>query len=182
MTQTDFDIQTLDLAQYFAPFGRRQMPDRAIWLLSLASTTMPENSMGAEIWLARVSGTTVHAGAMQEWARGLADVLGMGIVKPKLGKRRRAMFASYSPAWGHVAADDGLWKAIEGRAPSSRARAAMLGCDREAYAKMRELIHALALMQAAQYEDALRWAVRTCQMSHMVDLDALTTAAPSVAC
>lgn len=180
MTPPDFDIKSLDLASYFAPFGRRQMPDKAIWLLSLASSVLPENAIGAEVWLARVSGTTVHDGAMRDWARGLADAFGKGELKPLRGKRRRIMFASYTPAWGHVAADDGLWKAIDGRAPSARARAEALGCDREAYGNLRELIKVLVLMQAAQYEDALRWAVRACRVGE-IDLDALTPATLSEA-
>lgn len=176
----DFDIRTLDLGTYFAPFGRRQMPDKAIWLLSLASSVLPENSVGAEVWLARVSGTTVHDGALRQYARELADAFGTGEFRPKRGKRRRVMFASYSPRWGHVAAEDGLWKAIDGRAPSARARAEALGCDREAFGNLRELIKLLVLMQAAQYEDALRWAVRACRVGE-IDLDALTTATLSEA-
>jgi hypothetical protein len=171
----DYDVKRLDLAQYFAPFGRLPMPDKAIWLLSLASSCLPENSMGAEIWLSRVAGVTVHDAALREWSRGLASALGE--VKPKLGARHRLMFASYSDAWGHVAADDGMALVVIGRCPTARERARQLGCDRETFKRLRGLVAGFAMMQADQYEDALAWAVRACRMGD-IDLDSLTSASP----
>lgn len=167
----DFDIRTLDLAQYFAPFGRRAMPEKAIWLLSLASSVLPEGNIGAEVWLSRVAGVTVHDRMMRDWARGLASTL--GTVKPKVGKRQRLLFATYSDAWGHPAADDGLAMVITGMAPGVRERLRELSVHHERYTRMRDLIAGFALMQAEQYEDALRWAVRACRMGE-IDIDAVT--------
>lgn len=166
----DFDLRTLDLAQYFAPFGRRPMPERAIWLLSLASSVMPENSVGCEVWLSRVAGVYVHDSKLRAWARGLADAFGSGEVKPRMGQRKRAMFAAYSPAWGHVAADDGLMLTVDGRRPPTEARCRSLDVHHDKFDRMANLIAAFSLMQAAQYEDALRWAVRSCRVGE-IDLD-----------
>jgi len=175
---TDFDIHNLDLAQYFAPFGRRPMPDRAIWLLSLASSCLPDNSVGAEVWLSRVAGVNVHDKMLREWARGLATTF--GTVTPKLGKRRRLLFTNYSDTWGHAAADDGMALVVDGRCPSLRSRAEAFGCHRDMYKKMRNLVGGCALMQAEQYESALAWSVRACRMGE-IDIDALTSATPRAA-
>jgi hypothetical protein len=179
----DFDIRTLDLAQFFAPFGRRQMPDKAIWLLSLASSVLPEGNIGAEIWLSRVAGVTVHDRMMREWGRGLADAFGKGEFKPMRGKRRRAMFAEYQSRWGHAAADDGMRVAIHGQKymPCLRARGREFDCYHEGYGRMLELVKDFALMQAGQYDDALRWAVRACRMGE-IDIDALTSASAESVC
>lgn len=181
MTQPDFDIKNLDLASYFAPFGRRQMPDKAIWLLSLASTTMPENSVGAEVWLARVSGTYVHDGMLRRWAHELADAFGKGQFRPLRGKLRRPMFSAYSPRWGHIAADDGILTVITGRRPPTRERCRELDVHHDKFDRMVDLVAALAAMQCDQYEDALRWAVCVCR-NREIDLDALSPRTIPEAC
>jgi hypothetical protein len=179
MNQPDFDIKTLDLAQYFAAFGRRAMPERALWLLSLASSVLPEGHIGAEIWLSRVAGGNLHDRMMREWARGLATTL--GTVKPKMGKRHRLLFATYCDSWGHAAAEDGLGYVIIGKVPPVRERVRQLNVHHERYTRMRDLIAGFAMMQAEQYEDALRWAVRACRMSE-IDIDTVTPHTLETAC
>lgn len=153
-----YDIRTPDLGQLFATFGRRPMPDWAIWSLSLAQSCQPEGSIGFEVWITRVAGTDIHRDRMIGWAQGLAETL--ATVKPMLNKRRRAMFETYGKAWADQAAMDGIQLALAGNYPPTATQAERFGACRKAYARMRNLIAGFAMLQCGQYEDALGWAVR----------------------
>jgi hypothetical protein len=153
-----YGIKTPDLAQIFAPFGRRPMPDWAIWSLSLAQSCQPEGSVGFEVWISRASGSDIHTVKLREWARGLAETL--ATVKPKINRRHRLLFETYSPVWGNAAADDAVELAITGRCPPTASQADKYGVHRKCYARMRGLIAGFMDMQAWQYQDALAWAVK----------------------
>lgn len=153
-----FDIKGPDVAQLFAAFGRRPLPDALIWSLSLAESCMPENSVGFRVWITKVAGVDVHRDHLLKWAKELSEALGE--IKPRTKLYRRKLFADYSATWGHQAATDGINLALFGTYPPTSVQAAEYGCDPTTYKRMRNLIAGFAAMQAAQYEDALNWAVR----------------------
>lgn len=157
--QADYTIKGRDLRQLFAGFGRLPLNDSAIWSLSLASSTMPAEHIGYEAWITMVADADCHAERLGDWVKALARC--MATARPLLGKRRRVLVASYETAWGDQAALDGLTMALYGPAHvrGHVLRAEEFGCHRDAYRRIRDLIAGVVLMQMAQYEDALSWAV-----------------------
>lgn len=160
MEAHSYDIRGRDLRQAFAGFGRIPLNDSAIWSLSLAQSTMPAGHVGFEAWITHVADVDCHGQKLADWVRALARC--MATVKPLLGQRRRLLVASYETAWGDQAALDGLTLALYGPAhvEGHVSRANEFGCHRDAYRRLRDLIAGCVLMQAAQFEDALGWAVR----------------------
>lgn len=157
--QHSYDIRGRDLRQLYAGFGRLPLNDGAIWSLSLAQSTMPAEHIGYEAWITYVADVDCHGERLASWVKALARC--MATVKPLLGKRRRLLVNSYETAWGDQAALDGLSLALYGPAhvPGHVSRADEFGCHRDAYRRIRDLIAGCVLMQLAQYEDALGWAV-----------------------
>lgn len=157
--QHSYDIRGRDLRQLYAGFGRLPLNDGAIWSLSLAQSTMPVEHIGYEAWITYVADVDCHGERLASWVKALARC--MATVKPLLGKRRRLLVNSYETAWGDQAALDGLSLALYGPAHvrGHVQRADEFGCHRDAYKRIRDLIAGCVLMQLAQYEDALGWAV-----------------------
>ena len=155
----DYTIRGRDLRQLYAAFGRRPLTDGAVWALSLADSTLMPGHIGYKAWITYVADIDCHGEELAEWARGLADCF--ATVKPLLTKRRRLLVASYDPRWGQQAGLDGLTLALYGASAVTpvQARATAFGCDRDAYRRIRDLVAGAALVQVAQFEDALGWAV-----------------------
>lgn len=157
--QGDYQIKGRDLRQLYAPFCRRPLGDQAIWCLSLASSTLPEHHIGYQAWITDTADTDCHISELLRWCKDLAATA--ATLKPLLGRRRRLLVESYRQDWGDQAAVDGLWLALKGKAavPSLEFRAEQFGCRWQAYARIRGLVAGCVVLQMAQYEDALRWAV-----------------------
>jgi hypothetical protein len=156
----DYQVKGRDLRQLYAPFCRRPLGDQAIWCLSLASSTLPDNHIGYQAWITDTADTDCHLAELREWCKGLAATA--ATLKPLLGKRRRLLVESYRQDWGDQAALDGLLLALKGKdaVPSLDSRADQFKCRWQAYGKIRGLVAGCVLMQMAQYEDALAWAVK----------------------
>lgn len=156
----DWDVRGTDLRAYYAGFTRRALPEGALWRLSLASSCLPERHPGYKAWLTMVSGTERFCPELQAWAIGLGATVAR--MKPKLRLRAREYVSSYDHEWGRQASLDGLCAAIFGpeAVTSLRERADQLGCDREAYQRIRDFVAGAIVLAAWQYEDALRWAHR----------------------
>jgi hypothetical protein len=155
----DYTIKGRDLRQLYAGFGRRPLSDGAVWALSLADSTMPLPHIGYQAWITCVADVDCHGEELAAWVKGLAGC--MATVKPLLGKRRRLLVTKYRQDWGDQAALDGLTLALYG--PGSvtpvQTRALAFDCDRDAYRRIRDLVAGAVLVQLAQFEDALGWAV-----------------------
>lgn len=158
--QADYAVKGRDLRQLYAPFCRRPLGDDAIWCLSLAQTTLPENHIGYQAWITDTADADCHIPELMAWCKGLAATA--ATLKPLLGKRRRVLVESYRKDWGDQAALDGLLLALKGKdaVPALDARAEQFGCRWQAYGRIRGLVAGCVVMQMAQYEDALAWAVR----------------------
>lgn len=163
--QADYQVKGRDLRQAYAAFCRRPLGDRAIWCLSLASSTLPDNHIGYEAWITEVSGADCHADTLRRWCVDLAEAA--ATLKPKLGERRRQLVECYRPDWGATAALDGLQMALCGlqSVPSYDSRADHYRIRWQAYKRIRDLVAGCVILQMAQYEDALAWAVRTQRFS-----------------
>lgn len=161
----DWDVKGPDLRSYYACFTRRALPDGAIWRLSLASSCLPMGHPGYMAWMTTVSGTEQFCPKLQQWAIGLGATIAR--MKPRLRTRARTYVASYEHEWGRQASLDGLSMALFGKAgmPATLARAEEFGCDRDAYARIRNFVAGAILLAAWQYEDALRWAHRVARDS-----------------
>jgi hypothetical protein len=157
--QADYQLRGRDLRQLYAGFGRIPLNDTAIWSLSLATSTLPPGHIGYAAWITFVADVDCHGEDLAQWVKDLARC--MATVKPLLGKRRRLLVASYESHWGEQAALDGLAMALYGPAKvmGHVCRAEQFGCHRDAYRRVRDLIAGVVLLQIAQYEDALGWAV-----------------------
>ena len=158
-TEHSFDIRGRDLRQLYAGFGRLPLQDGAVWALSLASSTLPPNHIGFAAWITYVADVDCHGERLAQWVKDLARA--MATCAPLLGKRRRQLVTSYETRWGDQAALDGLTLALYGptKVEPILGRAGEFGCSREAYKRIRDLIAGAVLLQLAQYEDALGWAV-----------------------
>ena len=157
--QHSYDIRGRDLRQLYAGFGRLPLNDGAVWALSLASSTLPPNQIGYAGWITYVADVDCHRERLAQWVKDLARA--MATCAPLLGKRRRQLVTSYETRWGDQAALDGLTLALYGpnHVEPILGRAGEFGCSREAYKRIRDLIAGAVLLQLAQYEDALGWAV-----------------------
>ena len=158
--QGDYQVRGRDLRQLYAPFCRRPLGDQAIWCLSLASSTLPDNHIGYQAWITDTADTDCHMAELAAWCKSLAETA--ATLKPLLGKRRRLIVESYRKDWGDQAAIDGLVLALRGKGavPSPEARAEQFNCHRDPYRRIRSIVAGCVILQMAQYEDALGWAVR----------------------
>ena len=156
----DYQVKGRDLRQLYAPFCRRPLGDDAIWCLSLATSTLPENHIGYQAWITDTADTDCHMGELAEWCKGLAATA--ATLKPLLGKRRRLLVESYRKDWGDQAAIDGLVLALRGReaVPTLDARSEQFGCRWQAYGRIRSIVAGCVILQMTQYESALEWAVK----------------------
>ena len=155
-----YDIRGRDLRQLYAGFGRLPLNDGAVWALSLASSTLPPNHIGFAAWITYVADVDCHGERLAQWVKDLARA--MATCAPLLGKRRRQLVTSYETRWGDQAALDGLTLALYGptKVKGHVERSDEFGCHRDAYKRIRDLIAGAVLLQLAQYEDALGWAVK----------------------
>jgi len=136
------------------------LSDEAIWALSLASSVLPENHIGFELWITDVAGVDCHDEKIQGWCKSLGKAVAE--LAPLLGKRRRVLVESYRPEWGDVAAMDGLQLAMMGKdsVKGIEARAKELDCRPQAYTRIRNLVAGSVVLQMQQFESQLAWAVR----------------------
>ena len=157
--QHSYDIKGRDLRQLYAGFGRLPLTDGAIWALSLADSTLLPGHIGYKAWITYVADVDCHGEELAEWAKGLA--LAMSQVRPLLSKRRRLLVTRYDRKWGDQAALDGLQIALYGIGSVTpvQTRALAFDCDSDAYRRIRDLVAGAVLVQLAQFEDALGWAV-----------------------
>lgn len=155
-----YDVRGRDIRQLYAGFCRITLSDEAIWSLSLASSVLPENHIGFELWITEVAGVTCHDKKISAWCKSLGRAVAE--LAPLLGKRRRVLVESYRPEWGDVAAMDGLQYAMLGKdsVKGIEARAAELNCRPQAYTRIRNLVAGSVVLQMQQYETQLAWAVR----------------------
>ena len=158
--QADYAVKGRDLRQLYAPFCRRPLGDQAIWCLSLASSTLPENHIGYAAWITDTADTDCHTRELEEWCKSLAETA--ATLKPLLGKRRRLLVESYRKDWGDQAALDGLVLALRGKdaIPAASDRATQFDCLVRPYVRIRGLVAGCVVLQMTQYESALEWAVR----------------------
>lgn len=159
----DYDVRGRDLRQYYAGFGRLPLSDSAIWSLSLADSTLPDNHIGSAAWLAYIAEADCGLLELQDWAIGLGRCL--ATMKPLLNKRHRLIVEDWREDWGAQASLDGMTLAVmpahkHAAVPSLRSRAEEFGIGRRPYQRIRNLVHGAVIMQMAQFEDALCWAVR----------------------
>lgn len=163
----DWNVRGQDLQQYFAGFGRRLMPDRAIWTLSLAASTLPDHHIGCEAWLTCVSGIDTHCVTLQRWVAGLSLHFIRGRGRPARAKH----------GWHQRAALDGLIAAIFGHTSlraTTTERAQQFEMNPNAYVRMRRLIQGLVELQMSQFEQALIWAAKR-NMRNSFDINELQT-------
>lgn len=156
----DWQVKGRDLRQLYAPFCRRPLGDDAIWCLSLACSTLPENHIGYQAWITDVADADCHLPELARWSKSLAATA--ATLKPLLGRRRRLLVESYRQDWGDQAALDGLQMALQGKGaiPAATSRAEQFGIHRDPYKRIRGLIAGCVVLQMAQFEDALAWAVK----------------------
>lgn len=166
VSKGDWQIKGRDLRQLFAGFGRIPLNDSAIWSLSLAQSTMPNNHVGYQAWITMVADTDCHGEHLADWVKSLARAL--ATLRPLMGRKRRdVLVKSYRQDWGDQAALDGLQIALYGanKVEGYDARANAFGCRWQAYKRIRDLVAGVVTMQMAQYESALSWAVRLQRMA-----------------
>ena len=158
--QADYSIKGRDLRQLYAPFCRRPLGDQAIWCLSLASSTLPDNHIGYAAWITDTADTDCHLAELRAWCKSLAETA--ATLKPLLGKRRRLLVESYRKDWGDQAAVDGLVLALKGKdaIPPASDRATQFDCLVRPYVRIRGLVAGCVVLQMTQYESALEWAVK----------------------
>ena len=161
----DYDLRGSDLQTYYAQFGRRAMSDAAIWALAKAEMEMPANHIGFKAWITCVAGVESYCPELQRWAVGLAATVAR--MKPRLRKNARRFVVSYRPEWGRQAAIDGLSIALFGAdtVPSIQSRATTLGCDWDAYQRLRDFVAGAVVMQMVEYQSELAWAVKVERMA-----------------
>ena len=157
---SDRDIRGPDLRSYYAAFGRRALPDGAIYALSVASSALPDGHIGYDAWMTQVAGVPFFADSLKEWAISLARTA--ATLRPLLGKRRVQLVKSYRDDWGRQAALDGLCLALFGgsEVPGLEARSVEFGCRWQAYKRIRDIVAGCVSWQADEYEAALVWATR----------------------
>lgn len=150
------DVPVQALRSYYAGFCRRALPEGALWRLSMASSYLPENHVGYQVWLSLVAGTDRFDKQLEQWAAALAPTI--AVMKPKRGKHAYPYVKSYSHEWGRQAAMDGVAMALRGKdsVDTVWARSKEFGCDRDAYARIRGFVAGALLMAASQYETELR--------------------------
>lgn len=148
------------LRSYYAGFCRRALPEGSLKRLSLADSCLPDGHPGYKAWITIVSGTDRFHPELHDWAVGLGATIAK--MKPRLKARRREYVASYAHSWGRQASIDGLNMAIHGKAtaPSVASQADALGCDRDAYSRIRNFVAGAIGLAVDQYEEALCWAHR----------------------
>lgn len=150
-----WDIRGGDLRTYYAGFCRRALPDEAIWRLSRASSYLPKNHIGYQVWLTMVAGTERFLLELQEWAIALGAAV--AAMKPRLGANARQYVPSYREDWGRQAAIDGAVLALYGErhVPPYTQQAERFGCRHSAYKRIRDFVAGAMLVAANQFETEL---------------------------
>lgn len=150
-----YDLRGEDICSYFGAFTRRQLPESALCALSLAASRFPPSHIGYMAWITAVSGTTLFAPAIRNWAIGL----GTYIHGARLRRTRLRQFCpGWKPEWGRQACLDGVGSALFGRSsiPSAASRAEQFGVSDKTYSKMRDFIEGSFLICQNQYQDAIQ--------------------------
>jgi hypothetical protein len=157
---SDWDIRGQDLRSYYAAFGRRAMPDGAIYTLAVAESALPDGHIGYQAWMTDVAGVPFFAPSLKAWCVSLARTA--ATLRPLLGKRRVTLVKSWREDWGQQAARDGLCVALFGAdsVPGLEARAVQYDCRWQAYKRVRDIVAGCVLRQMQEFEDALGWATR----------------------
>ena len=152
----DWDVRGQDLDTYYASFGRRALPDGAIWRLSMASSSLPERHVGYQAWLTTVAGVRDFVPELQQWA------VGLGATVARMKPRGRKFVVEYDHAWGKQASLDGLKMGLFGNesVPGIRARADDFGCSWRSYQRIRDFVAASLALAIWQYRDALVWVTK----------------------
>jgi hypothetical protein len=154
----DYDIKAKDLHQLYAGYGAKPMNDDLVSVLAFATIEQPDNSIGDKVWLRLISGTSAFDSQICQWARELAHAIATSKpVRKKHGSRW--LITSYSPTWGDSAAYDGVQWALCGTRPTAQGQSERLGCDRNAYTKLRNIVAGAVLLQAEQFEHLMRWSI-----------------------
>jgi hypothetical protein len=149
-----------DLRSYFAAFGRRAMPDAAIYTLAAANSVLPDGHVGFEAWMTDAAGVPFFAPKLKAWSVDLARTA--ATLRPLLGKRRVPLVKSWREDWGPQAARDGLCLALfgEGAVAGLESRAKQYRCRWQAYKRVRDLVAGCVLRQMDEFESALVWATK----------------------
>ncbi len=153
----DYDNKSFDLRTYYAGFTRRPMPEWSLKALSKASSHFIKGHIGYDAWITMVSGTEdrpVNLRQVEDWAIGAAGQI--ATTKPRLRFRSRTYTPSYDPSWGRFAAIDAARLAVFGMAPAPWPRAKELGCDYEAYLRIRNFVGGAIVLAMNQYEIELK--------------------------
>jgi len=151
----DYDNKAFDLQSYYGGFSRRALPEDALLRLSRASAQLPREHIGYKAWIYAVGGaerSTYRDVAV--WCMALGRTIAR--MKPRLRFRSRRYVPSYEQKWGKWACLDAMSLALHGKCPSLRERARQFGCDREAYARIRNFVAGALLLAMQQYEAELR--------------------------
>jgi hypothetical protein len=156
-------VAEFDLHTYYASFNRKAMPEGALQALSRASSHLPKEHVGYKVWMTCVAGPRLFYDDLAAWSVTLGETISR--LKPRLRFRSRTYVPSYKPDWGRVAALDGLHYVIDGTAPKVTPRAEELGCDREAYLRIRNFVAGALLLAMQQYETELRVVVAVERMA-----------------
>jgi hypothetical protein len=176
----DYDLKGPDLRSYYAAFGRRALPDGAIYTLAVAESALPDGHIGYEAWMTQVAGVPFFAPSLKAWSVSLARTA--ATLRPLLGKRRVQLVKSYRDDWGSQAARDGLCVALWGEkvVPGLEARATEFGCRWQAYKRIRDIVGGCVIRQIDDFESSLVWATRLRGESYLATL-ALGDMAPAKA-
>lgn len=155
----DYDLRGRDLDQRFARFGSHALSDEEVCALSLASMVTPDACPAAEIYLLHVSHARVCIPTVRAWGLGVARGLAAAKYKGRGRQRRRTLVEGYKDTWGQSAVDDAIMLLMYGECPGIGVRADANGVGKQAYQRVRDLVHACFCIAIAEYKLALGWAM-----------------------
>lgn len=126
-----------DAAQRAAAYWWGAQDEDAGWWLALCRLVNPDPAQ--RLYIAHVAEDWRVAHRLKPWAyRAAVDFAG----SVGSGQRKRSQVESYSPAWGHQAARDGLamalWPELSGQVPGIGKRCEALGCGKQGYQRVRD--------------------------------------------
>lgn len=154
----DWTVKGRDLRQAYAGFCRVPLGDAAIWSLSQASSQLPTQHIGFQVWITEIAGADTHMAAIVRWAKRLAWCA--SCLKPRMGVRRRRMVEGYRADWGDQAALDAVQLALTGSCPSARTQSEHFQIHRDGYKRLRNFVAGALVLQSSQFESELAIAVR----------------------